>query len=68
MIEHLEGEEKFRVYSIYTVDFDSQKDVMRTFSASERSTLIVFQGQKEVGRLVGDTSEAAIRALLEKGI
>ena len=68
VIEKLEGEEAFRVYSIYTVDFDSQKDVMRSFNASERSTLIVFKGKKEVGRLVGDTSEAAIRALLEKGI
>ena len=68
ILEKLEAEEAFRVYSVYTVDFDTQKDAMRTFNAPSRSTLIVFKGKDEVGRLVGDTSEEAIRALLEKGI
>ena len=68
VFEKLEEEEKFRVFSFYTVDFDTQKDVMRTFNAPSRSTIIVFKGNEEVGRLVGDTSEEAIRSLLEKGI
>lgn len=68
VIEELEGDPKFRVYSIYTIDFDSEKDVMRSFGATSRSTLIVFKGKDEMGRLVGDTSEESIRALMEKGL
>lgn len=68
VIEELEGDPKFRVYSIYTIDFDTEKDVMRSFGATSRSTLIVFKGKDEMGRLVGDTSEKSIRALMEKGL
>jgi thioredoxin 1 len=68
VLEELEGEPAFAAYALYTVDYDTQKDVMRTFNASQRSTLIVFKGDEEVGRLVGDTSEESIRALLELGI
>lgn len=68
VIEELEADPKFRVYSIYTIDFDSEKDVMRSFDATSRSTLIVFKGTTEMGRLVGDTKEESIKALMEKGL
>lgn len=68
VIEELEGDPKFRVYSIYTIDFDTEKDVMRSFGATSRSTLIVFKGTTEMGRLVGDTREESIKALMEKGL
>ena len=68
VIEELEGDAKFRVYSIYTIDFDTEKDVMRSFGATSRSTLIVFKGKTEMGRLVGDTREKSIKALMEKGL
>ncbi len=68
VIEALEGDEKFRAYSIYTIDFDTEKDVMRTFGAASRSTLIVFKGTTEMGRSVGETSAESIKALMEKGL
>lgn len=68
VIEELEADPKFRVYSIYTIDFDTEKDVMRSFGATSRSTLIVFKGTTEMGRLVGDTKEESIKALMEKGL
>ncbi len=55
-------------YQVFVVDYDTEKDVMRSFKATQRSTLIVFSGGKEAGRLVGDTSPAAIEALLAKGV
>jgi len=50
------------------VDFDSQKDALKTFSVSKQSTLIVFKGTKETGRSTGDTTSAGIEKLLQKAI
>lgn len=52
---------------IFRVDYDSQKDVMRRFKATDRSTLIVFKGSTETGRLHAVTDAREIRALLDKG-
>ncbi len=50
------------------VDFDNQKDAVRSFKATMQSTLIVFKGGSEVGRSVGDTNKDSIAALLKKAI
>jgi thiol-disulfide isomerase/thioredoxin len=55
-------------YRVFVVDYDSGKDVMRSFGATQRSTLIVFSGGVERGRVVGDTRAAAIEALLAAGL
>lgn len=54
-------------YRVFVVDYDSEKDVMRRFGATQRSTLIVFGGGVERGRVVGDTRAGAIEALLAAG-
>lgn len=51
---------------VFDVDFNSQKDVVAAFKARMQSTLIVFKGGAEVGRSVGDTNAASIKALLDK--
>jgi thioredoxin 1 len=56
----------FKDLMIYKVDFDSQKDVVRSMGAQMQSTLIVFHGTAERGRSTGDTDPASIKALLEK--
>lgn len=53
---------------IFEVDFDSQKEAVRSFDARSQSTLIVFKGETEVGRSVGDTNPASIAALLEAAL
>jgi thiol-disulfide isomerase/thioredoxin len=53
---------------IYEVDFDSAKDVLKRFRVQYQSTLIVFKGAKEVGRSIGETDPARIRALIEKSL
>lgn len=55
-------------YRVFVVDYDSEKDIMRAFGATQRSTLIVFKGGVERGRVVGDTSAASIEALLKTGL
>ena len=52
----------------FRVDYDKQKDLMKRFGARDRSTLIMFKGDKEVGRLYAVTDATSIRALLNKGL
>lgn len=67
VIDRLTASNRFKDIVVLEVDFDAQKDVVKRFGARSQSTLIVFKGAREVGRSVGDTSEAGIRALLESG-
>lgn len=50
------------------VDFDKQKNVVKSFKVQYQSTLIVFKGGREVGRSTGDTKKDSIAALLKKAL
>lgn len=49
---------------VFEVDFDSQKDVLRSFNVRQQSTLIAFRGAEETARAVGITNAEAIAALV----
>ncbi len=66
ILAKLEAEQKFKNLRVFDVDFDTQKDVVRSFGAQMQSTLIAFKGTQEVGRSVGDTKPGSIGALLDK--
>lgn len=68
IIEALAAEPKFKKLKIFRVDFDSQKSDVQKFGAKMQSTLIVYKGNSEVGRSVGDTKRDSIAALLNKGL
>lgn len=68
VLDKLEKDHAFKAFTVFTIDFDKEKDVMRSFGAQSRSTLIAFKGKTEVGRLVGSAKEASIKALLEKAL
>lgn len=68
IIGELSGEARFKNLQVFTVDFDSQKDIVRLLKAQSQSTLIVFKGASEVGRSVGDTKKGSIAALLAKAL
>ncbi|OKO82165.1 thioredoxin family protein [Bradyrhizobium sp. AS23.2] len=51
---------------VYDVDFDTAKDVLRQFRVQHQSTLIVFKGQREVARSIGETDPAPLRSLVAK--
>lgn len=53
---------------VFEVDFDAAKDVLKRFRVQYQSTLIVFRGDKEVGRSTGDTDPDRIRALIARGL
>jgi thiol-disulfide isomerase/thioredoxin len=68
ILARLTGEPRMKSMVVFTVDFDSQKDLLRKLNVQKQSTLIVFRGKKEVGRSTGDTNPGRIEALLNKSI
>jgi thioredoxin 1 len=67
-VRRVEADPKFADVVMFRVDFDSQKSALRTLKTNRQSTIIVFKGDKEVGRSVGVTDPAAISALLAKSL
>lgn len=68
VLSELEQQDRFKGFTRLSVDFDSQKADLKTLGASMQSTLIVYKGDKEVGRVVGETGKGAIEALLAKAL
>lgn len=62
------GSDKFKSFVKFDIDFDSQKDDLKTLNVQKQSTLIVYKGDKEVGRTTGDSNPASIEALLAKAL
>jgi len=65
-IAALEKDPEFAGAIIFSVDFDSEKDVLKRLQVSMQSTLIAFKGKVEAARATGVTDPAAIRALFER--
>ena len=68
ILSELRAQPKFKDLTVFSVDFDSQKDVVRALKATSQSTLIVFKGAAEMGRSVGDTKKESIEGLLGKSL
>ncbi len=68
IIEKLRLDPRFRDLEVFTIDFDTQKDLMGRFGAKLQSTIICFKGAKEAGRLIGETQPEWIEALAEKAL
>jgi len=66
ILSELMAASQFKDLVYFTIDFDSQKDVVRRFGAQRQSTLIAFHGETERGRSVGDSNRDSIAALLSK--
>ena len=68
IIKELLKKKEFQSINVLLVDFDNQKEVLKSLNVSKQSTLIVFKGIKETGRSTGDTSPSSIEKLLLKAI
>ncbi len=68
ILTELTRQPRFAEFTIFEVDYDTGKDIMRSFGAQQRSTLIAFKAGVETGRVVGDTRVAAIETLLAGAI
>ncbi len=56
----------FKDYTLFMVDFDTAKPLLRKLKVSAQSTMIVYKGKTELGRSVGDTSPQGIESLFRK--
>ena len=56
---------EFAGLKIYDVDFDTQKDALKSFGVRSQSTLILFRGTTELARATGTTDPAELRKLLD---
>ena len=68
ILSGLRAEPRFKDLTVFTVDFDAQKDALKSFGVTKQSTLIVFKGAKEMGRSTGDTQQASLEGLLAKSL
>jgi thioredoxin 1 len=68
IIEELSLHPEYRDLTIFDVDSDTQRPVLRSLKVQQQSTLIVLKGNKETGRSVGSTDPSAIDRLLKKAI
>ncbi len=70
-IETLRNENKaYEKITFMKVDWDTNKSkpISTGLKIPRRSTLVMFKGGKEVGRIVAGTSKASIKKLMDKGL
>ncbi len=68
ILERLRAEPRFKDLVSFDIDFDEQKEAARSVGARHQSTLIVYKGGREVGRLVGESQPEWIEDLLEQAL
>ncbi len=68
ILTQLTKQPKFDNLVVFKLDYDEQKADVRALKATSQSTLIVYNGETEKGRSVGDTDQASIAALLDKAL
>jgi len=66
ILVQLTREPKYKDLVVLKADFDAQKADLRALNVQRQSTLIVFKGDKELDRSVGDTSPLSIEGMLDK--
>lgn len=66
VLGEIEKDPKYKDLMVFSVDFDTQKDVVKAFGVRMQSTLIAFHGTTEEGRSTGETNPGAIRDLVAK--
>jgi thiol-disulfide isomerase/thioredoxin len=65
ILQQLYGAPEFAKLKVFDVDFDTSKPLLRRLGVQMQSTLIVYHGAKETGRMTGATDPAVIKRLLE---
>ena len=66
IVRSLVRHSRFSDLTVFDVDFDKQKSVVRSYGVRMQSTFVAFKGGKEVARSSGDTDKASIERLFDK--
>lgn len=65
ILQQLYATPEFSNLQVFDVDFDKSKPLLRQLGVQMQSTLIVYHGPKETGRMTGATDPTVIKRLLE---
>ncbi len=67
MLTELLAEPDFKSTTPVVVSYDTDDEFKKTFNTPNRSTILVFKGGREVGRVLGVTDKESLRRLLAAG-
>lgn len=68
IVDRLSKEPGFSGVTIFVADFDKETALEKSLKVSQQSTFVVFRQGHEVTRSTGQTSEPAIRAVLQQAL
>jgi thiol-disulfide isomerase/thioredoxin len=68
IVDRLSKEPRLKAVTIFVADFDKETALEKSLKVQQQSTFVVFRQGHEVARSTGQTSEAAIRAVLEQAL
>ena len=68
IIDSLAKQPAYKDVTIFMVDFDLEKKVLKQFKVNMQSTLIGFKAGQETARSVGDSTPAGIEAIFKKAL
>ncbi len=60
----------YKAVTMFRVDWDQHRDseIVSELSIKRRSTLVMFKGGKEIGRVIAQTSASAIEPLFAEAV
>jgi hypothetical protein len=67
-VNRLSAEPAFAGVTVFQVDFDSSKDLLREWKVTQQSTLLAFKGKTETMRASGETDPEALRKLFRAAL
>lgn len=68
ILDRLSQEPRLKDVTIFVADFDQETALEKSLKVAQQSTFVVFKQGHEVTRSTGQTSESAIRAVLEQAL
>lgn len=68
VLDELMPQPEFKELTVYRVNYDKEKSLLRTYKVRNQSTFIMFKNGKEVARSTGETDSALIAELLKKAL
>lgn len=68
IVDRLSKEPRLKDVTIYVADFDQETALEKSLNVTQQSTFVVFRQGHEVTRSTGQTTEPAIRAVLEQAL
>ena len=60
--------DKSLALTLLVVDYDKERELKRELNVRTQSTVIVYRGTKETGRVAGETDPAKLKAALQSAL